>query len=157
MNEDYVKWMRLAICQAKAAENKGEVPIGAVMVSQTGELLSKAHNETILQNDPTAHAEILTIRKAAEQLRNYRLLNTTLYVTVEPCVMCMGAIIHARIAKLVYAARDPKWGACGSLYDFSTDCRFNHRVKVIGGVGEEESKCLIQGFFKAKRVKIFDQ
>jgi tRNA(adenine34) deaminase len=151
MESDHVKWMHLALLEAEAAEKIAEVPVGAVLVSSSGELLARAHNETILQSDPTAHAEISVIRQAAKRLKNYRLLNTTLYVTVEPCVMCMGAILHARISRLVFGAADPKWGGCGSICNLASEPRFNHRVDTFGGVCEAEAKRIIQGFFKARR------
>jgi len=115
--------------------------------------LSSAHNRTIDLADPTAHAEILALREAALKINNYRLLNTTLYVTVEPCIMCMGAIVHARISGVVFGADDPKWGAAGSLYNFAEDDRLNHRVGIISGVCEAECRGLMQAFFRAKRGK----
>lgn len=128
-----------------------EVPVGAVLVSESGKILAAAHNRVITICDPTAHAEILTLRKAAKKVMNYRLTNTTLYVTIEPCVMCMGAIIHARVKRVVFGAADPKWGACGSLYDFSQDPKFNHRVEIIGGIYEKSCREIIQRFFREKR------
>ena len=145
--------MALAIKEAEKAFQKAEVPIGAVLGSATGEILAKSHNQTIRLADPTAHAEILVIRAAAKKLGNYRLLNTTLYVTVEPCVMCMGAVIHARIAGVVFGAPDPKWGAVGSLYDLAVDDRLNHQPDVIRDVCKENCKTLMQIFFRAKRSK----
>ena len=143
--------MKIAIKEAVKAAQKQEVPIGAVLVSENDESLATAHNRVITRKDPTAHAEILALRRAAEQLGNYRLLNTTLYVTVEPCPMCMGAIIHARVAKVVYGTRDPKWGAAGTLYNFAADQRFNHQPKIIGGICKNECKQLMQDFFRKKR------
>ena len=143
--------MELAIAEAKKAEQMDEVPIGAVLVSGSGEVLSKAHNQTIRMSDPTAHAEILAIRMAADKIHNYRLLNTILYVTVEPCVMCMGAIIHARIGGMAYGAEDPKWGAAGSVYDFVRDQRLNHRPEIIKGVLQDACKRLVQDFFQKRR------
>ena len=148
---DY-KFMHLALEEAKKAGQMGEVPIGAILVSDTEAILSSAHNRTIDQADPTAHAEILALRYAARKANNYRLLNTTLYVTVEPCIMCMGAIVHARVAKVVFGADDPKWGGAGSMYNFADDDRFNHRVTITKGVCEEECRALMQDFFRAKRV-----
>jgi tRNA(adenine34) deaminase len=145
------KFMELALDEAKKAGQIGEVPIGAVLAAQNGELLSTAHNQTITSCDPTAHAEILALREAAFKLSNYRLLNTTLYVTVEPCLMCMGAIVHARVARVVWGAADPKWGAAGSLYNFAEDDRLNHRVEIIKGVCEDTCRTLMQDFFRAKR------
>jgi tRNA(adenine34) deaminase len=143
--------MNLAISEAAAAFQEDEVPVGAVLISESGALLASTHNQTIFLSDPTAHAEILALRHAAKKIQNYRLLNTTLYVTVEPCVMCMGAIIHARVSRLVYGARDPKWGAAGTLYDFSADKRLNHRLDVIPGVCEIECREILQRFFRDRR------
>jgi tRNA(adenine34) deaminase len=145
--------MNLALEEAKRAGAEDEVPVGAVLVSEEGRVVSSGRNRVISLVDPTAHAEILSIRQAALRIGNYRLLNTTLYVTVEPCAMCMGAIIHARISRVVFGARDEKWGAAGSLYDFSKDDRFNHRPEIVGGVSEEECRELIRDFFRAKRKK----
>lgn len=143
--------MRPALEEAKKAGQKDEVPVGAVVVTKKGKILSSAHNQVIGLCDPTAHAEILAIRKAASKIQNYRLLNTTLYVTVEPCIMCMGAIIHARISTVVFGAFDPKWGAAGSLYNFSDDTRLNHLPEIIPGICEDECKALMQDFFRSKR------
>jgi tRNA(adenine34) deaminase len=145
--------MRLALSEAAAAYQEDEVPVGAVLISESGVVLAAAHNQTISFSDPTAHAEILALRHAAGQIRNYRLLNTTLYVTVEPCIMCMGAIIHARVGRLVYGAMDAKWGAAGSLYDFSTDNRLNHRLEITSGVCETECREILQRFFREKRAQ----
>ena len=145
------KFMELALNEAKKAGQIGEVPVGAILVSENGEILSAAHNQTIKLADPTAHAEILTLRKAALEINNYRLLKTTLYVTVEPCIMCMGAIVHARISRVVFGAPDPKWGAAGSLYNFAADDRLNHRVDIITGVCAEDCRRLMQDFFLSKR------
>jgi tRNA(adenine34) deaminase len=144
-------FMELALKEAKKAGQIGEVPVGAILVSENGEILSAAHNQTIKRVDPTAHAEILAIREAALKINNYRLPNTTLYVTVEPCIMCMGAIVHARISRVVFGATDPKWGAAGSLYNYAEDDRLNHRVEIIAGVRAEDCRRLIQDFFRAKR------
>jgi len=151
MNDNHIKYMKIAINEAKKAGQKAEVPIGAVLVAENGEILSETHNQTITLNDPTAHAEILALREGAQKTRNPRLLNTTLYVSIEPCIMCMGAIVHARISKLVFGARDPKWGGAGSLYNFATDNRLNHRVEVIEGVCEGKCRSLIHKFFRQKR------
>jgi len=140
-----------AVIEAEQAAREDEVPVGAILVSQDGTVLAKTHNQTITRCDPTAHAEILAIRSAADALGNFRLLNTTLYVTIEPCIMCMGALLHARVSKIIYGAKDPKWGAAGSCYDFSGDPRLNHVIDVEGGVLEKECRALIQTFFKAKR------
>ena len=144
-------FMELALGEAKKAGQIGEVPIGAILVAENGAVLSAAHNQTIKQVDPTAHAEILALREAAAKIHNYRLLNTSLFVTVEPCMMCMGALVHARVKRIIFGAPDPKWGAAGSLYNFPQDFRLNHRVDVIEGVCEEECRALMQAFFRAKR------
>jgi tRNA(adenine34) deaminase len=151
MGTNHTEFMKLALNQADQARVMGEVPIGAVLVSENDELLASEHNQTITLNDPTAHAEILALRSAAEKIGNYRLLKTTLYVTVEPCPMCMGAVIHARIWRIVFGARDPKWGMAGSLYNFAEDHRFNHQPKIIEGIFKNECKKLMQDFFRAKR------
>ncbi len=143
--------MKLALAEAVAAYQEEEVPVGAVLISESGLVLASKHNQTISLSDPTAHAEILALRHAARQSQNYRLLNTTLYVTVEPCMMCMGAIIHARVCRLVYGAGDSKWGAAGSLYDLSADERLNHRLEVIHGVCETECREILQRFFRDRR------
>jgi tRNA(adenine34) deaminase len=119
-----------AIIEAQQADREDEVPVGAILVSQNGTVLARTHNQTITLCDPTAHAEILAIRSAAESLGNFRLLNTTLYVTIEPCIMCMGALLHARVSKIIYGAKDPKWGAAGSCYNLSADPRLNHVIHV---------------------------
>ena len=129
-----------------------EVPIGAILVSENWTILSATHNRTIDRTDPTAHAEILALREAAHKINNYRLLNTTLYVTVEPCIMCMGAIVHARISRVVFGAGDPKWGAAGSLYNFAEDDRLNHCLEITRGVCEQDCRNLMQDFFRAKRI-----
>ncbi len=151
MPVNHTEYMAIAVSEAEKAALKDEVPVGAVLISDTGDILSRAHNRTIEAVDPAAHAEILAIRKGAIKLNNYRLLNTTLYVTLEPCMMCMGAIVHARISTLVFGAKDPKWGAAGSLYDFPNDTRLNHRIEVVTGICEEDCMKIIQDFFKQKR------
>ncbi len=151
MNHEY--FMKMAIKQAELAALVNEVPVGAVLVSSDGNILSEDHNRTVSMSDPSAHAEMLALRKAALSIHNYRLPNTTLYVTVEPCVMCAGAILHARIGTVVFGAPDPKWGGFGSIYNFSVDMRFNHRLVVISGVLSDESKFLIQSFFRCRRNK----
>jgi tRNA(adenine34) deaminase len=151
MNTNHIAFMRLALKEAEKAGQKGEIPIGAVLVAESGDILSRSHNQTISRVDPTAHAEILVIRQAAQKVTNYRLLQTTLYVTVEPCIMCMGAIVHARVAKVVFGAADLKWGAAGSLYNFASDVRLNHQPEIIQGVCRDECRALIQDFFRKKR------
>ena len=144
--------MKLALNEAEKARKIGEVPIGAVLVAENDELLAAEHNQTITLNDPTAHAEILALRLAAKKIGNYRLLKTTLYVTVEPCPMCMGALLHARVSRVVFGTRDPKWGAAGSLYNLAEDHRFNHQPEVIEGICKSECKKLMQDFFSEKRI-----
>jgi tRNA(adenine34) deaminase len=148
---DHHRFMQLALEEARRAGSLQEVPVGAVLVSEGGEVLAAACNRTIAERDPSAHAEILALRAGGQKLQNYRLLNTTLYVTIEPCIMCMGAIVHARVARLVYGAADPKWGAAGTLYNVAADSRLNHQVDIIPGVCESECRRLIQDFFRAKR------
>ncbi len=142
--------MKMALDEAKSALESGEVPVGAV-ITMEGRVLAKAHNSPILMKDPTAHAEILAIREAADRTGNYRLTGTTIYVTVEPCVMCAGAIIHARVERLVFGATDPKGGAL-SLYDMFGDRKLNHFVDVTGGVLREECGEILSRFFREKRI-----
>ena len=144
------KWMKIAISEALLAMNENEIPVGAVLV-QDNKLIVQAHNRPIKNNDPTSHAEIEVLRKAGEKLQNYRLPKTTLYVTLEPCAMCFGAMIHARIERLVFGASDPKSGVCGSTIDLSLKSIFNHQVSVSGGVLEHECKDILQSFFKLRR------
>ena len=136
--------------EAEIAKDKGEVPVGSIIV-QNNEIIAKAHNCPISKNDPTAHAEIEVLRKAGKKLLNYRLPKTTLYVTLEPCAMCLGAMIHARIERVVFGASDPKSGVCGSTIDLSTESIFNHQISVSGGVLEHECKNILQSFFKLRR------
>jgi len=144
--------MKLALSEAEKARRTGEIPIGALIVGDSNQVLAAEHNRTITLNDPTAHAEILALRSAAAKMGNYRLLNTTLYVTVEPCPMCMGAIIHARVSRIVFGTRDAKWGAVGSLYNFAQDQRFNHRPEIVEGICAQECKKLMQDFFSSRRI-----
>ena len=144
-------YMEIAIQEAKKAEQNGEVPVGAILIDANGNILAAAHNQTIRACDPTAHAEMLVLRHASQKIKNYRLLNTTLYATVEPCAMCMGAIVHARISTLVFGTKDPKWGAAGSLYNLAHDTRLNHRVEVVGGICKTSCRTLMQGFFRKRR------
>ncbi len=143
--------MRRALEEAEKAAKQGEVPVGAILVDDKLNILSKAHNQAIFLNDPTAHAEMMAIRKATSLLKNYRLSDTTLYVSVEPCLMCAGAILHARIRKLVFGTFDSKGGAFGSLYDVARDPRLNHRIEVVSGILADECKNLIKKFFEDKR------
>ncbi len=143
-------YMRIALDEARKAYRKDEVPIGAVLVSE-GEILALAHNMPIALNDPTAHAEILVLREASLKKGNYRLPNTILYVTVEPCLMCLGALLQARVCMLVFGAFDPKAGACGSLHDIPSTPGITHRIEVVPGVLEKECREILQDFFKSKR------
>lgn len=139
-----------ALAEAAYAEAAGEVPVGAVLVLHEA-ISGRGHNRPITLSDPTAHAEILALRDAARTLNNYRLPGTTLYVTVEPCLMCVGALLHARVQRLVFGCHDPKAGAAGSLYDVSNDPRLNHQLEVTTGVRADESRELLQRFFRSKR------
>ncbi len=143
--------MQLAIDEATKAGQIAEVPVGAVLVAGDGEVIARAHNETITRRDPSAHAEMLAIRAGCDKLKNYRLTGVRLFTTIEPCLMCMGAIVHARLAEVVFGARDPKWGAAGSLYDFSTDTRLNHRPRIVAGVSAEKCAAMMQAFFADRR------
>ena len=149
MNDDE-KWMSLALEQARKAEEEGEVPVGAVLVKD-GLLIAKAHNQPISTNDSTAHAEIQLIRAAGEKLKNYRLTGTSLYVTLEPCAMCLGAIMHARVERIVFGAYDPKTGACGSSENLMDAKCFNHKINLVSGVLENESRQLLKNFFNSRR------
>ncbi len=149
-NAEDERFMRLALSEAGVALEEGEVPIGAVIVHDGG-VIGRAHNQRETLRDPTAHAEILAITQAAAALDRWRLTGTTLYVTIEPCAMCAGAVVLARIDRLVYGARDPKAGACGSLYDIPRDERLNHRLDVTTGVIEQECGDLLRQFFELKR------
>lgn len=151
MINSHAPFMDLAIEQAEKASRLGEIPIGAILVDKQDNILSTAHNQTVGMSDPSAHAEIMALRAAGNKVGNYRLLNTTLYVTIEPCVMCMGAIVHARVFRVVFGARDPKWGAVGSLYNFAEDDRLNHRVEVVSGICETVCAQMMQNFFQQKR------
>jgi tRNA(adenine34) deaminase len=144
------EWMAEARVLAQAAASRGEVPVGAIVV-RDGTIVGRGGNSPIARNDPTAHAEIAALREAGAALRNYRLPGCTLYVTLEPCAMCVGAILHARIARLVYGARDPKTGACGSVIDLTGMRRINHHTTVTGGVAAEACGALLTQFFAARR------
>lgn len=148
-NKTDIDWMRLAMAEARKAASRGEVPVGAVLVKD-GRLLARGHNCPISKNDPTAHAEIVAIRKAARKTGNYRLPESTIYVTVEPCPMCLGAIIQARVKRLVYGTEDPKAGAVISPLRFELS-RANHRPEIASGVCREECRQLLQDFFREKR------
>lgn len=143
-------WMQQALEEAKKAELVGEVPVGAVLVYQN-ELIAAGHNESILRHDPSAHAEIVVLRRAGEKCRNYRLPGSILYVTLEPCPMCTGALIHARIAEVVYGATDPKSGGCGSQISLHQHPALNHQLKISAGVLNAACQKLLKNFFKNKR------
>lgn len=147
MDEHY---MRLALDEARAALRFGEVPVGAVLVRED-QVLARGHNGPISQHDPTAHAEIVVVRAAARLLENYRLPGTVLYVTIEPCAMCVGALVHARVARLVFGAADARAGAAGSVFDLARDRHLNHMLEVTGGVLEAECRSIIQEFFQDRR------
>lgn len=150
MNAEDQKWMREALLLARQAEAAGEVPVGAVLVKD-GALLGSGWNQPIAAHDPTAHAEVMALRASAKAGGNYRLTGTTLYVTLEPCAMCAGAMVHARVARLVYGAADPKTGAAGSVFDLTRTEKLNHRLEVEGGVLEDECGTLLRTFFAARR------
>ncbi len=148
-DEDY---MTLALELAREAEKMGEVPVGALVVKE-GEIIGRGYNAPISGSDPTAHAEIRAMRDAAQQLGNYRLVDCTLYVTLEPCAMCSGAIQHARIARLVYGAADPKTGCCGSVINLMDEARLNHHCSMTGGVLADQCGTMLSDFFAARRKK----
>jgi tRNA(adenine34) deaminase len=157
MNNEYlldldIAFMQQALELAKQAGEAGEVPVGAIVVKE-GEVIGRGSNAPIGTSDPTAHAEIMAMRDAARHLGNYRLVDCTLYVTLEPCAMCSGAIQHARIARLVYGANDPKTGACGSVINLMDEPKLNHHTEVTHGVLAKEAGALLSGFFSARRKK----
>jgi tRNA(adenine34) deaminase len=151
---DDALYMRLALDQARAAEAAGEVPVGAIVVSPSGIVLAAGNNQVLRTNDPTAHAEIVALRAAGLALNNYRLLDCALFCTLEPCAMCAGAILHARIARLVYAARDPKAGACGSVLSVMNHPALNHRVEITEGILADECSAMLTDFFRARRARL---
>jgi tRNA(adenine34) deaminase len=145
------EWMRAALAEAEKGAAEGEVPVGAVVVSAEGKILARAHNRPVAANDPTAHAEILALRQAARKAGNYRLPGCRLVVTLEPCPMCAGAAVAARISEIVYGAEDPKAGAVSTLYRIASDPRLNHRATVIPGVLAEDCSALLKAFFRGRR------
>jgi tRNA(adenine34) deaminase len=147
------RWMALALEQARQAAAAGEVPVGAVVVDAAGQVLGAGYNRTITDSDPTAHAEVVALRQAAARLGNYRLPGVSLYVTLEPCVMCMGAMLHARLARVVYGAADPKTGACGGVIDVGAVEKLNHQTTVAGGVLAESCGEILREFFRERRRK----
>jgi tRNA(adenine34) deaminase len=148
--ETNVQFMQEALAEARSAAAAGEVPIGAVLVHD-GKILARSGNRTIRDNDPTAHAEIIVLREAARLMGNYRLADTTLYVTIEPCSMCAGAMIQARVPRLVYGAHEPKGGAVRSCFEVLSHPRLNHQVEVSSGILADEAAALLQSFFAARR------
>lgn len=150
MTPDFDAMMDLAIAQARLGEKAHEVPIGAVLLDASGAVLASGFNQPVSANDPTAHAEIVVLREAARKVANYRLPGTTLVVTVEPCLMCAGALVNARIGRLVYGAREPKWGAMESVLRLES-LGLNHRIEVISGVREKECGELMRHFFRERR------
>jgi len=149
MSEDE-KWMQHAIKESYIAKDIGEVPVGSILV-QNNRIIARAHNCPISKNDPTAHAEIEVLRIAGKKLHNYRLPKTTLYVTLEPCTMCLGAMIHARVERVIFGASDFKSGVCGSTINLSSESIFNHQISISGGVLEEDCKKILKSFFKLRR------
>jgi tRNA(adenine34) deaminase len=145
--------MQLALEQAAQAQQLGEVPVGAVLVDAQGELLATGFNRTIIDHDPTAHAEIVALRAGARQVQNYRLPGASLYVTLEPCAMCLGAMLHARLARVVFGAPDPKTGVCGSVLNLALEKQLNHHTQVEGGVLAQECGDTLRQFFKERRSK----
>lgn len=145
-----LSWMQHALSLAKEAANRQEVPVGAVLVLDN-QIISEGANSPIKMHDPTAHAEIIALRQAAEKIGNYRLINTTLYVTLEPCVMCVGALVHARVKRVVFGASDPKVGAVSSVFQLGSSQQFNHRINFEGGLLAEQCGQLLSDFFKARR------
>ncbi len=148
MNDEH--WMQRALDLARHAEELGEVPVGAVLVLNN-EIIAEGWNQPITRHDPSAHAEMITLRAAGERLKNYRLTDSTLYVTLEPCAMCAGAIVHARVARVVYGADDPKAGAAGSIFNILETDQLNHRCEITRGVMQTECATMLQNFFKKKR------
>lgn len=151
MQPDLFALMREALVEAEKGFLQGEVPVGAVLATPDGKVVASAHNQPITLKDPTAHAEILAIKKGCLLYGNYRLPDSLLVVTLEPCVMCMGAAVHARVGKLVFGAVDPKRGAAGSLYNLAEDSRLNHRIEVVSGIMAPQCRALLQDFFKTRR------
>ena len=143
-------WMRRALRLAEQAGREGEVPVGALLVRH-GQLIAEGWNRPIINSDPSAHAEMQALRAAGQALSNYRLIDTTLYVTLEPCTMCAGAIIHARVARVVFGAYDPKGGAAGSRFSVLNSGQYNHQAELLGGVLEQECSMLLTGFFRQRR------
>jgi tRNA(adenine34) deaminase len=151
MTETDEKWMHVALNAARDAATIGEVPIGACIVDEDGDLLAVGHNLTITESDPTAHAEIVAIRRAAKRIENYRLVGTTVYSTIEPCAMCAGAIVTARVKRLVFGSRDERFGGIETHFRIGSGPELNHRIEIASGVMAVECRALMQDFFKARR------
>jgi len=155
MSDQDEAWMHRALALAQHAEQQDdEIPVGALLVDAAGDVIGEGWNRNITEHDPTAHAEIIAMRQAGKRLGNHRLIGCTLYVTLEPCAMCAMAMVHARIARVVFAASDPKTGAAGSVFDLLSDPRHNHRVNVRGGVLAEDASTRLTNYFRRKRRKI---
>ena len=150
MTYEFEPLMDLALAQARLAESAGEVPVGALVVDQSGAVIASGFNQPISSRDPTAHAEVIVLREAARKLSNYRLTGTTLVVTVEPCLMCAGAMVNARVSRVIYGTREPKWGAFGSLFALDS-LSLNHRIEVISGVRQAECAEILRTFFRSRR------
>jgi tRNA(adenine34) deaminase len=144
------QWMMEALMEARKAEEEGEIPVGAVLLLNE-KIVARSHNSSIQKNDPTAHAEIVSLRQAGRAIRNYRLPGSILIVTIEPCVMCMGAMIHARVEEVIYGAPDPKAGAAGSCFHLAEDAQLNHKIRVTSGVLESECSAILKNFFSSRR------
>jgi len=148
--QEHQDWMKIALDLAEKAEALGEVPVGAILVKDN-QIVGQGFNQPISKNDPSAHAEILVLREAGQTLKNYRLVDTTMYVTLEPCAMCAMAMVHARIKTLVFAASEPRTGAAGSLYQLVQNSGHNHQIEIIEGIMQQESSDMLRRFFKARR------
>ncbi|MDQ3040631.1 MAG: tRNA adenosine(34) deaminase TadA [Pseudomonadota bacterium] len=151
---DHQRWMRHALALAERAQREDdEIPVGALIVDADGQLLAEGWNRNIAESDPSAHAEIVAMRRAGQALGNHRLVGCTLYVSLEPCAMCAMAMVHARVARVVFGAFDPKTGAAGSVFDLLLDARHNHCIEVVGGVLAEQAGAMLSAYFRAKRGK----
>jgi len=151
LEELYDKFMALALIEAEKAGKKGEVPVGAIIIDSQGKVVARGHNLRESKNDPTAHAERVASRKASKKNGSWRLAGCTIFVTLEPCPMCAGALVNSRIKRVVFGCRDPKAGSCGTLMDITSDSRLNHRVEAVSGVLEEKCSKILKDFFKSRR------